>query len=70
MVGGVVGMHKDSFLGGCYRDDTQVDVLGLQWVGAGALQDAEVRVALLDGLVNAPHGLHGLHAAGHHHGAT
>ena len=53
---------------GSYGDDSEVDVLGVQGVGAGALQDAEVRVVLFDRLVDAAHGLHRLHPTGHHHG--
>ena len=51
-----------------YGDDSEVDVLGVQGVGAGALQDAEVGVVLFDRLVDASHGLHRLHPTGHHHG--
>lgn len=53
-----------------HRDDPEVDVLGLQWVGAGALQDGKVLVVLLHRLVDAAHGLHGLHPAGDHHGTS
>lgn len=53
-----------------HRDDPEVDVLGLQWVGAGALQDGKVPVVLLHRLVDAAHGLHGLHPAGDHHGTS
>lgn len=53
-----------------HRDDPEVDVLGLQWVGAGALQDGKVPVVLLHRLVDAVHGLHGLHPAGDHHGTS
>lgn len=57
---------------GCvpHRDDPEVDVLGLQWVGAGALQDGKVLVVLLHRLVDAPHGFYGLHPAGDHHGTS
>ena len=62
---GVMRWHR---LYGSYRDDSEVDVLGVQGVGAGALQEAEVRVVLFDHLVDALHGLHGLHPTGNHHG--
>lgn len=53
-----------------YRDHSEVDVFWLQGVGAGALQNGKVLVVLLYGLVDPAHGLHGLHATGHHHRTT
>ena len=59
---GVVGWGGSC---GSYGDDSEVDVIGVQGVGTGALQDIKV---LFDRLVDAVHGLHRLHPTGHHHG--
>ena len=41
-----------------HRDDAQVGILWLQWVRAGALEEAEVGVEGLHDLVDLLHGVH------------
>jgi len=53
-----------------HRQHPEVDVFGLQRVGAGALQDDKVRVVLLHRVVDPPDRLHVLHPSGHHHGTS
>ena len=53
-----------------HRDDTQVDVLRLERVGTGALEEAEVGVEGLHNLIDLLHGVHGLHPTRDHHWAA
>lgn len=53
-----------------YRDQAEVDVLYWQRISAGTLQEREIGIVLLDGLVNTAHGLHRLHSTRNHHGTT
>ena len=53
-----------------HRDDTQVDVLRLERVGTGALEEAEVGVEGLHNLIDLLHGIHGLHPTRDHHWAA
>lgn len=52
------------------RYNTEIDVLGLQRVGTGALQEAEVWIEGLHNLINLAHCVHRLHPAGNHHWAS
>lgn len=52
-----------------YLDHTEVDLFRIQRVGAGALQEGEVLLVLLYGLVDTPYGFHRLHPSGYHHGS-
>lgn len=52
------------------RYNTEIDILWLKRVCAGALQEAEVWIDGLHDLINLMHCVHRLHPAGNHHWAT